>query len=444
MFSLKRQLSRGLLINLLVMLLLLSVVLGVMLPGLVKEQVVTRLQHDAESLISVLQRGPDGDWQIDPQAMSTIYRRVRSGHYYLVLANDQVLRSRSLFDHEPDLARIRVAPEQSYPMPGPGDEDWLVWQQQVAKQGDAMILWVAEDIAPVYRDIYRLYAIALVIMIAFMLVSVGVQQRILNRAFRVFDRLRANISRIREQGSDLTSDAMPREIQPLVTEIGLLVEQLHQRTRRTRNAISNLSHELKKPLQLLAIEQDTERGTSAGAEAVAHIRAIIERELRRARLAGPDRISGRFHLGEELPYLVEIMARIYPRVRIDTAGIGAIPGMPFDRDDMLELLGNLLDNACKFAQQQVRLTAVLDQRNLRIDFEDDGPGVSAEQLESIATRGFRVDERVEGHGLGLSICNDIVAGFGGELSFQRSELGGLRARVKLPLPITGEEEEVSA
>ena len=100
---------------------------------------------------------------------------------------------------------------------------------------------------------------------------------------------------------------------------------------------------------------------------------------------------------------------------------------------MLELIGNLLDNACKFARSVARLEAGSIDGRLRLVFEDDGDRLDAEQLRQLKRRGQRLDERVSGHGLGLGICRDILGYYRGELQFDRSALGGLRVVVEIPL-----------
>jgi signal transduction histidine kinase len=96
-------------------------------------------------------------------------------------------------------------------------------------------------------------------------------------------------------------------------------------------------------------------------------------------------------------------------------------------------MGNLIDNACKFARSEISVDIKADVDNLYLKIEDDGPGVKAEQLQAITVKGTRLDENVQGHGLGLSICSDIVRSYHGSLLFNASDLGGLKVEVVIPL-----------
>ncbi|MGL4449432.1 MAG: ATP-binding protein, partial [Shewanella sp.] len=134
--------------------------------------------------------------------------------------------------------------------------------------------------------------------------------------------------------------------------------------------------------------------------------------------------------------LIQVMQRIYPGRTIQSQYHRHLV-LPFDRDDILELLGNLLDNACKHARKHIELH-ISQQHHPRqgfsISIRDDGEGVSDAALTLIIERGIRLDESIQGHGLGLSICKDIVDSYQGELSFSRAKLGGLAAQVFLPAP----------
>ncbi|MNP36168.1 Virulence sensor histidine kinase PhoQ [compost metagenome] len=106
--------------------------------------------------------------------------------------------------------------------------------------------------------------------------------------------------------------------------------------------------------------------------------------------------------------------------------------LPWDREDLLELLGNLLDNACKWADAEVRLSVVETAQAFELSVEDDGPGIPQDQRDQVISRGTRLDEQTDGHGLGLGIVRDIVDSWGGQLLLQESEWGGLKVTIDLP------------
>jgi signal transduction histidine kinase len=196
--------------------------------------------------------------------------------------------------------------------------------------------------------------------------------------------------------------------------------------------MGNLAHELKRPLQLLMIQQESGQGAET-AEALDEIRNILERELRRARISGSSSTAGVLHIAEEMDYMTDVLRKIYPDVDIETEIESRVETHGLDRDDMLELIGNLLDNSCKFARSRARFTAGSVDGRLELAFEDDGHGLESEQIQQLNRRGQRLDESVAGHGLGLGICRDILDYYRGSLTFARSELGGLRATVKISL-----------
>jgi signal transduction histidine kinase len=162
--------------------------------------------------------------------------------------------------------------------------------------------------------------------------------------------------------------------------------------------------------------------------------ALTDRILKRARLAGDQHSGILFDFHSELPALIQTMHMMYPNKVLNIRRQLPDQMEPLmDREDMLELLGNLLDNACKWASQQVLISIARNDR-LHIRIEDDGPGGQRESLDRLAARGVRLDESVSGYGFGLAIVADIVDDYGGRLSFHRSDkLGGFRVDVELPV-----------
>ena len=416
-----------------VIMLLLLVGLNVVIWQLLEDHVLTRLQHDAESLVSVTQHTNKDNWSVNPAHISTVYNRVRSGHYYLIETPTETIRSRSLFDFEFSLPMVDIGQSSSYQMDGPGDERWLVWQQIVRKNDQPLHIWIAEDITTLYESLFKfsLYAILIVFLIT--AVSIYLQQKTLDRAFGIFDVLRENLRSIRHKEAGHNHQSLPIEIIPLVNEIEMLVEKLSQRIQRTRHAIANLSHEIKRPLQVLSLKVDADKNDETARRAIEEIRAITERELKRAKVSGSNVVGAAMRLQDEMPYLLDVMRNIYPATELDLTLAAETNDINLDRDDMLELLGNLIDNACKFSCLKVKIQISVVTNQLNIQIEDDGPGVESDQLTRITQIGTRLDESIEGHGLGLGICTDIVTSYQGTLKLTKSDLGGLKVEVSIPL-----------
>ena len=433
MYSLKKQLNKSLIVNLILVMLVMLVMLNIFIQQLVKEQVVTRLQHDAESLVTIIQPGEENSWKINPAHISTVYNRVRSGHYYVVKTDDVTLRSRSLFDFEPTIQILNIEQSSAHQMHGAGEENWLVWQQNIHKNGHQFQIWVAEDIAPFQQQLIKFSVIAVFLVTLVGSLLVYLQQKILNKAFRVFDTLRSNLQAIRHGETENTGTQVPVEISPLVSEIEMLVEQLKQRIQRTRNAIGNLTHEIKRPLQLLSLYIETGEDKESKNKCFEEIQMIVDRELRRAKISGSNVIGGAFNVQSEIPVLLDVMQKIYPDISSTLfiqKGMGEIN---LDRDDMLELSGNLIDNACKYASKAVKIEFKKIDHVLFFSVDDDGKGVDKEQISLITRKGYRLDESHQGHGLGLSICSDIIQSYHGELKFDKSPMNGLKVTVSLPL-----------
>ena len=257
------------------------------------------------------------------------------------------------------------------------------------------------------------------------------QRRTLDNSFAVFEALRRNINSVRHKEMEESGMSLPVEVIPLINEIENLVDQLHNRIRRNRHAIGNLAHELKRPLQLLSLQLEADKEEEAYG-ALLDIRAIIERELRRAKISGSQRIGGNIDVNEEIPTLINVLSKIYPLIQINFETSGATSSLDLDREDMLELIGNLLDNACKFANQTVEIQISFGPNRVKITIDDDGEGISHKQMNEIRKRGVKLDESKAGHGLGLDICWDIVNSYRGDIVFSASPMGGLRVNVELP------------
>jgi len=201
---------------------------------------------------------------------------------------------------------------------------------------------------------------------------------------------------------------------------------------RSRHAVADLAHTLKTPLTVLqqlnrepSIQEQPELSRSMLLQ-ITNMQRMIDRVLKRARLAGTGSTKLKFNITQELPQLIKALQRMYRDKHLSIEYYAPPSGtLPIDREDMLELVGNLLDNACKWANSTIRLTLTINYV-VSVMIEDDGPGVSEKNLITLAERGTRLDEEVSGTGLGLAIARLITEQHSGHLHLRRStNLGGL-------------------
>lgn len=408
--------------------------------------VLTRIEHDAEALVAAVGPTPQGHFRLREGRVTPIYRQPLSGHYFVLRLDDgSVQRSRSLWDEVLALDAMRPGAVVLDRRPGPAGQDLLVRSAGYTRAGRQFSLLVAEDLSPVNQRIHHGQRLALWLLGIALLAVLLIQRLVLRHGFRAVDQVRGAIAAVAQGSAQRVEVPTPAEIRPLVDAINRLLHSQQQRLQRSRQALGNLAHALKSPLSLLVhdlgqLPPDMLNRARLAAGAT-RIGELIERELRRARIAG-DGPGRRFAPSTDLPELVAAMQQLHrdrhPDIQVGPLPVGALP---FDYDDITELLGNLLDNACKWCDSLVRVTLEVDAAELVVTIDDDGPGVADTARAQLLRRGGRLDEREPGHGLGLSIVSDLVSDYRGELDFEASpQLGGLRVRVRLPLvpPVDGD------
>lgn len=444
MRSLQARLSTGLIVALAALVGLLLVIGGYSLRHLAEEFVAGRLEHDMDALLAALYFDHTGRPVLDADQLSAVFHQPYSGHYYKIRSGDFVLRSRSLWDTDlttPPTTREAVT---RYLAEGPQAQWLLVLARSFRLQGREIELAVTEDFTELAAGLRQFYLGLGIIALLLLAILIGIQRLIVRQGLRPLEQTRYDILRL-ERGEirQLQTDA-PIEVRPLVEEINRLIELMGRRLQRSRHALGNLAHALKTPLTaLIQLAEQSQIRAQDGfytelKQQTQQIRSLIDRELRRARIAGAATPGQRVVLVHEVTDLVDTLKKIYRDKALTIQNrIPADSLFPGDRDDLLELLGNLLDNACQWAKSIVLLGATATDGRLRITIEDDGSGCSPEQLELLTRRGVRLDESRSGHGLGLAIVTEIVEQYGGHLRFGRSpELGGFLAEVDLPSPDT--------
>ncbi|MCW8996640.1 MAG: ATP-binding protein [Psychromonas sp.] len=227
------------------------------------------------------------------------------------------------------------------------------------------------------------------------------------------------LSDIERGAAQQLNEIYPTELQAVAHQLNTLLNTEQSQRKRYRNALSDLAHSLKTPLAVIQSQQEL---SSSSIEQISTINNIIAHQLKRAQSAA----GASWHLGVKVSSvsdkLVRALAKIYRQPAISiTQNIDTHAVFKGDEADLTEILGNLLDNACKAAKSQVLLTAVVTEKRLVIAVEDDGKGICGEQQTQIFERGMRADSYQQGHGIGLAIVRDLIDSYNGQLAVSRSE-----------------------
>lgn len=393
------------------------------------------LRNDSENLLVALVRGPNGV-QLDEQRLSPAYQRPFSGHYFRIDFADVHWRSRSLWDQE--LPRLPTAGLKGNLQLGPEGQQLLVLRSDYKRFGQSISISVAQDYTPVRESFRLMRQVGLVMGLAALLLVLILQRVTVRRALRPLETARNQIAQLQQGQRSQLDTQVPLELEPLVAQINHLLAHTEDSLKRSRNALGNLGHALKTPLAVLLSAASSEalkdhpQLSQLLREQLEQVQQRLNRELNRARLAGDALPGALFDCEQELPGLLATLRMIHGE-HLDLS-YQVAPGLqlPWDREDLLELLGNLLDNACKWADAEVRLSVSETSQGYRLAVEDDGPGIPEAQRDQVFSRGARLDEQRVGHGLGLGIVRDIVEVWGGVLQLQESELGGLKVLIQLP------------
>jgi len=300
---------------------------------------------------------------------------------------------------------------------------------------------VLESVAPLQADVAQYRRSLLFWLGGTLLILLLTQLLILFWGLRPLRALAAAIGRIESGQQQSLQGPWPREVQPLTANLERLLQAEQSRRERMRNTLGDLAHSLKTPLAVL-------RGSAVGspdypqvvAEQVRRMDEVVAWQLQRA-VGGEGRLLQRVPLAPLLTRLCEGLRKVYAardlELSVDCPQAACFRG---DERDLYEVLGNVLDNACKHAHRRVQLSVLPDAGELiEIRIEDDGPGVPAAFREAVLGRGVRADSRpraggapVDGQGIGLAVASDIVRSYGGELRIEQAVLGGARVVIRLP------------
>ena len=435
MKSIQRRLSLGLISVMVIVGVVLAQTSLLLFEAGLQRYLEAGLRNDSENLLVALVRGPNGV-QLDEQRLSPAYQRPFSGHYFRIDFADVHWRSRSLWDQE--LPRLPEAGLKGNLQLGPEGQQLLVLRSDYKRFGKLISISVAQDYTPVRESFRLMRQVGLVVGVVALLLVLVLQRVTVRRALRPLETARNQIAQLQQGQRSQLDTQVPQELEPLVAQINHLLAHTEDSLKRSRNALGNLGHALKTPMAVLLSAassdalKDHPQLSQLLREQLEQVQQRLNRELNRARLAGDALPGALFDCEKELPGLLATLRMIHGE-HLDLA-YHVAPGLhlPWDREDLLELLGNLLDNACKWADAEVRLSVSETPRGYVLAVEDDGPGIPQAQRDQVFSRGTRLDEQRVGHGLGLGIVRDIVEVWGGVLQLQESELGGLKVLIELP------------
>ncbi|MBG0800808.1 sensor histidine kinase [Methylocystis sp. H4A] len=391
------------------------------------------------------QEGRTGPGQLgDPQ-----FELPGSGWYWQITRLDDkshdIKASRSLFANTlPKLSDLGVVAEvggfrRGY---GPGpDGRRLRIVERVIDVGDVGIylVQVAGSGEEMEEQIAR-FRFALIVAFAALAIALAIGAAFQVRfGLRPLRQLQRELASIRGGERERIMDAYPSEVAPLAEELNLLISANRDILERARTQVGNLAHALKTPLSVIVNEADSAPGQLAGKvqEQAQIMRDQISFYLDRARAAAR---GGALGAATQVAPSIEALLRAFSKIYGDKGVIfsgGADPRLRFlgERQDLEEMIGNLLDNAGKWAKSRVTIDVCVEgasRPTLRVTIDDDGPGLASHLRAAATQRGRRLDETKPGSGLGLSIVVDLAAAYGGSLQLDDSPSGGLRAELRLP------------
>ncbi len=428
---------------------------AVVLALLFQQAALRRFDQSLGELIDNLVAGTTIDETgqvLAPAITDTRALRAYSGKYWQIVEPTStggvrlIVRSRSLWDSDlqapsdlaAQLARHPGKPV-SYNVRGPLNEHLRARASQAKLPGRStpVIFMAAEDRAPVDNDVKTFLtatAVAFGLLGVGLVAAVVVQVRVgLGPLFA----LRREVAQVRRGKAERVVQAYPTELTPLADELNALMAHNQEVVERQRTHVGNLAHALKTPLSVMLTEAGQQGGplsevVTRQAEAM---RQQVDHHLRRARAAARTQGSGE---RTSAPEVLDELSRTLERIHSDkpVAIDWDAPDDLFfqgERQDLLELAGNAMENGCKWCKGRVRVRAeAISPERMRLTIEDDGPGLTPEGRAAALARGTRLDEATPGSGLGLNIIDELARAYGGTLQLGESRLGGLLVELVLP------------
>ena len=403
------------------------------------------LNDQVAELVAASEGDNQGGLQLTWEPADPRYALPHSGWYWQIIDGERiVVSSRSLWTSRLALAEAeKTTKSDAILISGPDDEPLraLVLAIRLPGGEHPLSFVVAGPVSDIEADVLEFSGDARLVLIALgvlLLIIIALQ---IGYGLKPLGNLQLALSEIRAGKTQLMHGDFPDEVEPVVKELNALLDYNAGLLDRARTQAGNLAHALKNPL--LVIQNETadvggEKGNLVHSQ-LQTVNDIINHQLSKSRLAGTTNLIGAqasvANIVTDLVFSLNILYQDRD-LELDSTGLEKLI-FKGDRQDLEELLGNLIDNACKWAKRNVDISGEtlmkLDGTKVfTLTIEDDGPGIPAAEMRAVLKRGHRLDEQAPGSGIGLNVARDIVNLYGGKLELENSVLGGLRVRLTLP------------
>lgn len=393
-----------------------------------------------EELVVAIEPAVEGGPRLSREPTDPRFYRPHSGWYWEVLHHDNLLqKSTSLGAHQLDLSKLSLDERQNVQLLyGPDRQKLRAQVVHVSyphDPGSLTFVATAPEI-PITDDVHEFINH---ILVNFIILGIGLSVAVyvqVSLALKPLKAIRTAISNIKSGKTDRLPNEFPSDVQPLVDELNFLLDHNETLLKRARNQLGDLAHSVKNPLTV--IRNEARNMANKQGQLIldqSHVMANnIDHYLSRARIYGKqDAIGYRTSVRSVIDDLSFAVGHIHKDRSIEIHLL-CLDDKWFrgEAQDLEEMAGNLIDNACKWAKKEVTVNCRSDHNRLTLIIEDDGPGIAEEEIATITRRGRKLDERSPGHGHGLGIVEDIANLYGGTLTLGRSEMGGLKAELDLP------------
>ncbi|QUM78377.1 ATP-binding protein [Moritella sp. 24] len=419
------------------------------------DELLSRLELEQPTLLTVNNAGlstPESRNVIESSALPSLrllpikslseprFSQPYSGYYWQIQTQQQILkRSRSLWDTQLTFRHLDDEFGLDYFVKsGPNEQPLMIVQQKVKLPDSEVFFWVSVaqesgSLALALQGVNRSLGIGLGLLALAVMLLILLQ---LTWGLRPLTTLRKELAEIENGDKAQFQYHYPQEIDPLVKDINRLLVHHQSLLEQARTNAGNMAHALKTPLSIMQNELalTTQPQNPLLQQQLVQMRQHIEYHLSASQIAAKQLLGAKCSPYEQCSNAVSAFSRLYMNrnivvdITFSEALTVAVDGRDFD-----EMAGNLIENAYKWAQSRIVISASVDEELLHIRIADDGPGMTKDECEHVINRGQRLDEQTPGHGLGLNIAVNIAQMYQGKLSLQRASLGGLEAVLALPL-----------